>query len=78
MNKQVTVYTTSTCPYCIMVKNFLKDKGVPFTEVNLQREPDKIDRVMRATGQMGVPQTEINGKWVIGFDPNNIEALLNA
>lgn len=78
MNKQVTVYTTNTCPYCIMVKNFLKDKGVPFTEVNLQREPDKIDRVMRATGQMGVPQTEINGKWVIGFDPNNIEALLNA
>ncbi len=78
MNKNITVYTTSTCPYCTMVKNFLNDKNVSFTEVNLQLEPEKMEYVLQNTGQMGVPQTEINGKWVIGFDPQNIEALLTA
>ncbi|WP_070120441.1 glutaredoxin family protein [Bacillus marinisedimentorum] len=78
MNKNVTVYTTSTCPYCTMVKNFLNDKGVKFTEVNLQLEPEKMEYVLQNTGQMGVPQTEIDGKWIIGFDPQNIDAMLTA
>jgi glutaredoxin 3 len=36
---QITVYTTNTCPYCMMMKNFLKDQGFPFKEVNVQRDP---------------------------------------
>lgn len=37
MKNNVTVYTTSTCPYCDMMKNFLKDKDIPFHEVNVQK-----------------------------------------
>lgn len=65
---QITVYTTSTCPYCVMMKNFLKEKGLPFKEVNIQQDPIAADHLVKATGQMGVPQTEINSQWVLGFD----------
>ncbi|MCP8970210.1 glutaredoxin family protein [Ectobacillus ponti] len=70
---QVTVYTTSICP---MVKNLLQEQGIPFREVNVQRDAAAARKLVATTGQMGVPQTEMNGQWVIGFDPDAIvEAL---
>ncbi|GIN90337.1 NrdH-redoxin [Siminovitchia terrae] len=72
----VTVYTTTRCPYCVMLKNFLKENEIAFQEVNVESHPEKMQQLIRTTGQMGVPQTEINGQWIIGFDPNSImEAL---
>lgn len=72
----VTVYTTTRCPYCVMLKNFLEENKIAFHEVNVESNPEKMQQLIRTTGQMGVPQTEINGQWVIGFDPNTImEAL---
>lgn len=75
MNK-ITVYTTTTCPYCTMMKNFLKEKGLPFKEVNIQQDPVAANRLVKTTGQMGVPQTEINGQWVLGFDPDKVMQLV--
>lgn len=77
MKDQVTVYTTTTCPYCVMLKNFLKDKDISFREVNVQKDPLAMQYVMNKTGQMGVPQSEINGEWVLGFDPDKTLSLLN-
>ncbi|MBO0994373.1 glutaredoxin family protein [Bacillus sp. SD088] len=74
--KQITVYTTSTCPYCDMMKNFLKENELPFKEVNVQQDPDAANRLVQATGQMGVPQTEIEGQWVLGFDPEKVMQLV--
>lgn len=75
MNK-ITVYTTSTCPYCDMMKNYLEENKLPFTEVNVQQDPIAANRLVETTGQMGVPQTEVNGQWVLGFDPNKVQELL--
>lgn len=72
----VTVYTTNTCPYCTMVKNFLDGKNIPYKEVNVEESPEMMMELMQKTGQMGVPQTEINGQWVVGYDPNSIMAAL--
>jgi len=59
-----------------MLKNFLKENEIAFQEVNVESQPEKMQQLIRTTGQMGVPQTEINGQWIIGFDPNSImEAL---
>lgn len=69
---QITVYTTNTCPYCTMVKNFLNGQGLPFKEVNVQRDQAAAHRLVQTTGQMGVPQTEVNGQWVLGYDPEKI------
>jgi glutaredoxin 3 len=74
--KRVTVYTTTTCPYCVMVKNFLREQGVPFEEVNVQRDPVAARKLVETTGQIGVLQIEIDGQWVIGFDPDAIMQLL--
>ena len=68
----VTVYTTTQCPYCVMVKNFLSDHNIPFREVNIEENPEMIQQLVQKTGQLGVPQTEINGNWIIGYDPNSI------
>lgn len=75
---EITVYTTTRCPYCVMLKNFLSDQNLSFKEVNVETSPEVMEQLIRTTGQMGVPQTDINGKWVIGFDPENImKALQN-
>ncbi|MDZ5472279.1 glutaredoxin family protein [Bacillus sp. 31A1R] len=72
----ITVYTTTRCPYCVMLKNFLSEQNIPFKEINLEDQPEMMRQLVNATGQMGVPQTEINGQWVLGFDPNLIMNLL--
>jgi len=72
----ITVYTTNTCPYCTMVKNFLEEQGLPFKEVNVQRDQREAKKLVKTTGQLGVPQTNINGQWVIGFDPEKIMELV--
>lgn len=73
---KATVYTTSTCPYCTMLTNYLDEQGIAYDEVNVQMDPAAGQRLVATTGQMGVPQTEINGRWVIGFDPEGIQAAV--
>ena len=73
---EITVYTTTTCPYCTMITDFLKEKKVDFKEINVQENPETMQKVVDQTGQMGVPQTSINGEWVLGFDPDKITNLL--
>ncbi|WP_146551783.1 glutaredoxin family protein [Rummeliibacillus sp. SL167] len=69
----ITVYTTSTCPYCTMLKNYLNSVGLPYREVNVQLDQNAAAKLVQATGQLGVPQTNINGHWVLGFDPDSIK-----
>lgn len=71
MNK-ITVYKTNTCPFCDMMTNFLKEQDLPFQEVNIQEDPIAANRLVKRTGQLGVPQTEINGQWILGFDPEKV------
>lgn len=77
MENQINVYTTITCPYCAMAKKFLDEKGLSYKEFNVQNDEVAARRLVETTGQMGVPQIEVNGEWVIGFDPDRIEKLLH-
>ena len=76
MTNTVTVYSTTTCPYCDMMKNFLDQQNIPYTNVDVQKDPVAASRLVETTGQMGVPQTNVNGQWVLGFDPNRVMELL--
>ncbi|MFD1929291.1 glutaredoxin family protein [Sporosarcina siberiensis] len=76
MTQTATVYTTSTCPYCSMMTNYLTEQNIPFKEVNVQTDPAAGQKLVETTGQMGVPQTELNGKWILGFDTNGIQEAL--
>ncbi len=74
----ITVYSTPTCPYCHMLKGFLKEKKISFVDVDVSKDHAAAMRMVEKSGQMGVPQTEINGKMIIGFDPESIEEELKS
>lgn len=71
----VTVYTTSTCPWCVRAKDFLKQKGVPFQEKNLEHDPAAARELMQRTGQMGVPVITAGDEVIVGFDRARLERL---
>ena len=70
------VYTTTICPYCIMVKNFLKKNSVEFEEINVSKDESAKDHIIKKTGEMSVPVTEFNGNFISGFDTKKLKELL--
>jgi glutaredoxin-like YruB-family protein len=73
----VTVYSTSSCPWCTTLKNYLRQHRVAFTDIDVSADPAAARELVNSTGQTGVPQARINGDWVIGFDKSKINRLLN-
>ena len=73
----VKVYSTSTCSYCVMVKEFLKKNDIQFEniDVGINREAGK--EMMDKSGQMGVPVLDIDGQIIVGFDKDAISKALN-
>ncbi|MHB8263277.1 MAG: glutaredoxin family protein [Acidimicrobiales bacterium] len=73
---KVLVFTTPTCPWCTKAKSYLKDKSVPFREVDVSKDPTAARDLIRRSGQMGVPVIEIDGRPIVGFDKRRIDSLL--
>ncbi|MDO8428566.1 MAG: glutaredoxin domain-containing protein [Candidatus Diapherotrites archaeon] len=73
----VLIYTTNTCSYCVMAKDFFKQNNVSYVEVNVSNDPRKADEMIEKSGQTGVPVIDINGKIIIGFDKRAIKEALN-
>lgn len=59
MAKNITIYTTTTCPSCSMVKRFLASKGLAYNEVNVDEQPDERQTAIDLSGAMTVPVTVI-------------------
>ena len=76
MNKKVTVYSTSTCPYCIQAKQFLKEQGIEFENIDVGVDQKKAQEMVQKSGQMGVPVLDIDGEIIVGFDKAKIQAKL--
>jgi glutaredoxin-like YruB-family protein len=74
--KRVTVYSTPTCSWCNTLKEWLRKNTIPFTDVDVSRDQHAAEELVRRTGQQGVPQTEINGQIVIGFNQQRLKELL--
>ncbi len=73
---KVIVYTSSSCPYCMMVKKFLKGNGVKFKEINITRHPSAAKELMKKTGQTGVPVTLTGSHKIVGFDEPKLRRIL--
>lgn len=73
----VKVYSTATCPWCTKVKDYLKSKGVEFENVDVSANREAAMEMVKKTQQMGVPVTEIEGEFVIGYDTAKIDELLS-
>ena len=74
--KHVTVYTSPACSWCNTLKLYLRKERIPFTEVDVSRDPRAAEDLVRKTGQQGVPQTDIEGTYIVGFDKKRINELL--
>lgn len=70
----ITVFTTSTCAYCVMVKKFLSMKGKEFNVVNLDDNPDVRQELLNKTGAMTVPITKIGEEYIVGWNPGKLVA----
>ena len=76
MAKNINIYSTPTCPFCIRAKQYLKDNNIQFTDYDVGADPAKAQEMMKKSGQMGVPVIEIDGNIVVGFDKEKIKEIL--
>ncbi|NLM13103.1 MAG: glutaredoxin family protein [Epulopiscium sp.] len=72
----ITVYSTPTCPYCYMVKDYLKKNNFQYRDINVAADQQAAAEMVKKSGQMGVPVIDIDGNIVIGFDREKINSLL--
>lgn len=72
----IKVYSTPTCPYCVMVKKFLAENNIEFEDIDVSSNQAAAQEMVNKSGQMGVPVLEINGQIVVGFDKAKIKKLL--
>ena len=74
--KRVTVYSTPTCTWCNTLKTYLKENKIRYTDIDVSVNQAAAQEMVRKSGQQGVPQTDINGQIIVGFDKTRINTLL--
>ncbi|MEZ4907478.1 MAG: glutaredoxin domain-containing protein [Saprospiraceae bacterium] len=75
--KRVVVYSTPSCPWCTKLKDYLKENKIKFEDVDVAANSGRAEEMKKKSGQMGVPQTDIGGQMIVGFDKVKINRLLN-
>lgn len=75
-SKSVTVYSADWCGYCHAVKKYFDDKGVKYTERNIEEDSRYAQEAVDKSGQMGIPVVDIDGKIIVGFDRMKINDAL--
>ena len=73
---EVKIYSTPTCPYCKMAKQFLQENNIEFEDIDVASNQSAAQEMISKSGQMGVPVLEIKGQVVVGFDKAKIKELL--
>ena len=72
----VVVYSTPSCPYCHMAKDYLTDKKVEFVDYDVGVDQLRAEEMVQKSGQMGVPVLDIGGEIIVGFNRPEIDRLL--
>ena len=76
MDTHVTIYSTPTCHFCQMAKEFMTEKNVPFTAFDVAGDAEKRQEMIKLTGQLGVPVIVVGGSIMVGFDRQKLAAKL--
>lgn len=75
--KKVTIYSTPTCTYCLMAKDFFTENNVEFEDHDVSVDLAKREEMLALTeGQMGVPVIVIEGEVIFGFNRDKVAELL--
>jgi glutaredoxin 3 len=72
----VTIYSSPTCHFCHMAKDFFKENKVEYTDRDIATDPTAIKEAIAKSGQMGVPVIDIDGTIVAGFNEPKLRELL--
>jgi len=72
MSKKIEIYSTPTCTYCAMAKEFFKAHNLPYEEHDVAADLERRKEMIEKSGQMGVPVIIIDGKMTVGFDKEEI------
>lgn len=75
--KPVTIYTTQTCGYCRMAKDFFQKNNVEYQEFDVGRDLAKRQEMIEKSGQMGVPVITVGSDLVVGFNKPKLSELLD-
>ena len=72
----ITIYSTPTCPYCKMAKEFLKEHKIAFTDIDVASDQVAMQKMIEKTGQLGVPVIDVDGEILVGFDKKKLAKLV--
>ncbi len=75
---KVTIYSTPTCVYCRMAKDFFNANGIAYEEHNVASDLAAREDMFKKSHQMGVPVIDVDGQIIVGFDKKTLEDLLVA
>ncbi|MBI2652691.1 glutathione S-transferase N-terminal domain-containing protein [Candidatus Woesearchaeota archaeon] len=73
---KVKIYTTTTCPWCMKTKEFLKANNVKYEEVNVGENEQARNEMFEKSGQFGVPVSDVNGTIIVGYDKEALKKAL--
>lgn len=74
--KKVIIYSTPSCHFCHLAKDFFTEKGVAFEDKDVMTDLVARQEMMTKSGQMGVPVIDIEGKIIVGFDQETVASEL--
>lgn len=74
--KQITIYSTPSCHFCHMAKEYLTSKSIPFTDINVAEDTQARQDMITMSGQMGVPVIKIENDIIVGFNKPVMNDLL--
>jgi glutaredoxin-like YruB-family protein len=76
--KQVTIYSTPTCPYCKMAKEFFAKNNIKFTDIDVSSDVTKQQEMIGKSGQLAVPVIDIDGDIIVGFNEPKLKDLIGS
>jgi len=72
----ITLYGTTTCPWCVKIKEYLEKKKIKFKHIFVDKDEKARNKMIELSGKMGVPVLDVDGEILVGFDPKAIDKLL--
>ena len=76
MDKTISIYSTPTCHFCQMAKDFLKEQGIAYTEFDVAHDLERRQEMIQKSGQMGVPVIIVGDEIIVGFDREKLATVL--
>ncbi len=73
---KVVIYTTPICPYCIIIKNYLKRNNISFEEIDISKDKKKAEEMKKKSNQENVPVVDVDGAIIIGYNLKKLKEAL--